>query len=246
MYWVPEPQGTSPQEIADHARLAYAFDRPPSKLELMGTGPGGKSGVMLVAADSMGRYQVGYHPDEQEWHRRPAGLGPEVWVGYYLAAPPGPDELARLESLRGYRVRLGDGREWVAPRVLAICSQPALPRRMVLNDAGNFVPGDVCPQYAHLSEICERYVERAMEAVKDAVADDAQSGDLVEFSCGPDEVADAVTLLAVNYRISKFEASLLGLFTEEDSGSAVLRASSEWDFFTEAVIARAKKNQLEH
>jgi len=160
-----------------------------------------------VVVSAMDDHQVGYFAGRQTWREAPGG---KYWVGMISGEPPAPEDLQRGELLAGYRLTLGDGREWRIPVALepaeidgTIRAETCLPRLMDLDEQGNFCGGEtVVPQFADLQAAAAAYYE-AFEAAT------AGDGDVrFEF-----EDAAAVTVLQAQYRIDRVEVVMLGLLT---------------------------------
>ena len=88
-------------------------------------GPGDEMGLLLRAepATSTGNLspRFDYLPDDQTWQRvvdRSEGVERVLyWIGIDNAEPPKPTDLARLKTVDGYLVKLGDGQMWKIPLI---------------------------------------------------------------------------------------------------------------------------------
>lgn len=227
LYYIPEQQAQVTLEQLKAGGLEYAFETLPTASGVQG-GPDGGSGVILAQEPFTPAHRIRYLPEQQTWRKLPRieacetceGREPcktrelcetcQPWVGMYRDDPPGPQDLARREMLDGYLLELGDGRQWQIPVAREVCekdgrfvSESALPRRMELSQAGEFVPGDPLPQFASLSAAAAEYYDAFDRALK-------EDGGKIRFEF--DDQA-AVTVLAANYRISRLEVVMLGLLT---------------------------------
>lgn len=211
------PQQTRGITLADikAAELGYAFEERFTPCEVRG-GPD-KSGGVIVADDrGVPGHQIGYYPDQQEWRKIP---GIEAWVGCYREAHPTPADLARTRMLNGHLVRLGDNQDWLIPVARGQIETDnqelrwyvALPEVIGIDDAGNWEPGAVLPQYAELWEIANRWWNIQGEATAEKEADETAESVTVRFDfAGVNDAA--LSALATNYRMGKAEVVLLGLF----------------------------------
>ncbi len=243
LYYLPKHAGVASLEQLEALGLAYAFEARPAFRGLTG-GPDGGDGVIVAEKNTVGDVLLGYFPDRQTWRKIPRQIGQDdridrtdpvhpvdpvernpgggdCWVGMYHGDDrPAPADLARREQLPGYIVPLAGDRSWHVP----VCRQAseagdkieriqALPRRMELDDAGGFIAGEVVPGCATLDSVAVAYFE-AFEAAADPDAEE------VRFEFDVDTAA--VTVLAANYRLSKVEIVLLGLFTFGGSQAATV------------------------
>lgn len=216
LYYIPGHEGQVSLEQLKTAGLEYAFETQPTANGVQG-GPDNGNGVIVAQEPFTAAHQIRYLPEQQIWRKMPQR---EIYLGIYgdpaesgfevPPCPPGPGDLARREMLDGYLLELGDGRQWQIPVAREasekdgrLVSQSALPRRMELNEAGEFVPGDPLPQFASLSSAAEEYYNAFDRAVK-------EDGGTIRFEF--DDQA-AVTVLAANYRIGPLEVVMLGLLT---------------------------------
>ena len=190
---------------ADVARLGCAHVLPRfKKCNLGASGPGGHVGMLAT----YGGEEIGYYPDKQIWRKR----GPGVWVGMWRELPrPTLAELATDAQLPGHEVVLRDGQRWVAPMARewddsAESSRVRVPAAFDLDDDGRWVRGEVEERYRRLWEIASKRW--------DSIGDEAAA------LLVTDATDMAVECLAVNYRIGRVEAALLGLF--DDQGRAAI------------------------
>lgn len=80
-----------------------------------GTGPGELSGTIIFYSSPETNLprRCGYYPSEQTWQQ--VDDGSLLWIGLDNASPPTPADLERKKVFKGYRLELGDGREWEIP-----------------------------------------------------------------------------------------------------------------------------------
>jgi hypothetical protein len=205
--------------------LGYALADGCAAASVNGRGPGGKSGVCACKTAE----KFGYHPDQQTWIRihNPAVTTP-VFVGYWNDSPPTPAELAKPAILEGWPVRLMDGGDWIAPaayRWFDDGDEPpkwsyALPAHAEIDDSGAWTRGRVRKDYARLWDIAKTH----FDLLVGAASDESPTTD-IELSA-KDTRDLAAEVLGVNYRVSKWECALLGLFDDPPTMAAqVLRAT---------------------
>jgi hypothetical protein len=168
--------------------------RQTSCYELPGRGPGGHSGLILqvTAGDPL---RIGFQPDLQTWHERPAGC--DCWVGIDNEHPPTPADLA-IGTPRGDELELGDGQLWRVPVV-----------RSPVDDARSAIPFDFAYDGNGMLAILRR--ECALWDLSEhgwnhyfhrAQYPDISAEILIELCLGA---------LGLNYRVGKVEQTLLRL-----------------------------------
>lgn len=184
-----------------------------SLLEISGAGPGDKSGTLLVplAPGCEVPKHLGYHPAFQTWHDEG-----DFWIGFDKESPPAPEDLARGKQITGYKMRLGDGQEWVIPILRRPDDSSELPSAFAFA-AGGQVTQAVRPQYRELweasAEICQWFVEGTLiEAARSRLAE------LVTW---------CVRILGVNYRFDCTLQNHLGVIGNEEWAS-ILCYAIDW------------------
>ena len=180
----------------------------------VGDGPGGKPGLVIGFGDD----RVGYYADDQTWH--PAAGG-DYWIGWN--EKPEPGDLERSELIAGHEVEL-EGGKWVIPVARSEVQGSMLPHRMVLNEEGEWTHRPL-EAYSKIQGHAERVWEQMMQQVE-ASANDGPDDDFEPMT--DKEVAEiAVEALAVNYRVSRWEVSALGLLTNAKA-LEICRALVDW------------------
>jgi len=253
LYFLPEC--ADPPELGDLRKLGlgYAFEKTPAAtIKGNGSGPGGLSGMVIGASNDLE-----YVPARQTWRRVPSvecrvssateadgnaienrksPIANPPWVGMWNDNPPAPEELIRRDVLVGHSVRLGDGREWIAPVARGWADGGGwfngLPHRFDLDDAGQWTRRSIVAAYAELWEIATWFWDAF-------VGSNAEAGTTVMLNNA--KVNDgAIAALAANYRIGRLEAAMAGLL-EDRSAVEVLKALIDWP----KVMEWSKKKALE-
>ena len=229
LYYLPNEAGSITLEKARAAGLGYAFDRPSISTGQVPAGPGDASGVIFFYGDPPAG-GVAYRPEAQTWRKIP-GLESGAWVGRVNAETILPESVARAQQLDGHQVELGDGQQWLVPIALAapedqdqqLLLHPALPRRLGLDDAGQWQPAGPILRYEPLWQAACKFWEGFRLGQFDAQTSAA------EVECNEDDsCAAAITALAANYRLGPAEVDVLGLFDEQCIGR-ILLAMIDWD-----------------
>jgi hypothetical protein len=206
--------------------LGYAFEDGVTYNRVLQGGPDGGRGVVFCEAGGDSRYD----PGSQEWHRYPGR--DDLWIGWRRDARPGPAELARKNGVRGYPVRLADGREWMIPVAVLPGLEPALPRLQEW-DGEEWTLGRVQDKY-------RRYWDTAM-AIFEKVRVGLEDGE-TEISVDTQDLsAQAMTL---NYRVGPAEISALGLW-DENSDAEIAMAAINWNVWRDAMAVEAEKKSPE-
>ena len=147
-----------------------------------------------------------------DWRKMPGlpfyfGVDPSV-------ALPGPDELVRDEIIAGYPIALGDsdGPRWTIPLARCWPEGSQIPSSMGYGPDGAFVTKPVA-RYAPLCRKAERLFDTL--AVEYGLVEKPDDAELVEISGGKEGFDLAVEILAVNYRVSAAEVSMLELVSTD-------------------------------
>ncbi len=211
-------------QIEKH-RLGYALDVE-QRSTRESAGPKGK-GLLISVVDDPAT-MIEFNAEKQKWIPATAsGCKEGAWVGMEIENPPGPEDLARPEMVEGFHVQLANEQEWIVP----VAKQ--FPKSITF-----------APDGAMIETPMERYKELCQQSDRIWVALRTQLG-LLDDSEEPvtislAESADlAMRILAVNYRIGKAEATLLGLL-DTDCIAEILRWFADWPTFIEVNKARFK------
>ena len=210
-YWIPIERSTNSAGLLARLRtdgLAYAIDERLTS-RASDTGPDARRGVTVCRGGNEDG-QLGWWPERQTWKRVP---GTELWCGMYTESPPGPDDLRRAEQITGEWVKLDDGNRWLVPmarRWMDVDGELMwahnLPRRLTLDDNGQWIAGGIKPRYQRLWDLATGY----WEAVISGMASEDGS---YRFEVDVDAVA--IAALQVNYHVGPIELDMLGVFDEQ-------------------------------
>lgn len=202
------------------------FDAEVSCQDLVGLGPGGAPGAILVrlAAGGAGLPdRLGYYPAQQTWDDDADGRF-RYWIGFDPAQRPQPEELARGGRFQGWDLTLGDGQSWRIPIVRRPDDTTELP--CMLHVRRGLVEERIKSQYAALWDRCG-------SAVRWWTEDAPTKEDY------PEAFALAADVLGIAYRIGPHEASALGLFDSNNLWTATACAI-DWPR-VERLLAAQKK-----
>lgn len=187
-----------------------------SIIEITGKGPGGHSGVLITPlVNGQPPLRLGFFPDFQTWHEKPAGC--DAWVGIDKEYPPTPGDLQIGQLLRGSDVQLGDGNLWRVPIVRTPFSRDqmgrsSLPRDFVY-DADGIATGVRQASSDHLWELSGQVWDHSTNREKFPTIDLQV---LLEV---------CIEALALNYRFGKAEQQVLRLIN-----------STNWEAISDALL----------
>jgi len=229
LYHVPAVAGKTRPSRADLEALGLGYILPADgdvDALQVGEGPDKQAGTLLSPSGIDGHCR--YVPAEQTWVRGPAG---KYWIGYWNNHKPTEQWLRRPKLIAGWPVTLLDGDAWTVPVARSLVNGATLPQRLMLGEDGETWLLKDLPQYFSLC--------KDADFVFDLLVTRAQAGEKVSIAYA-DGMRIAVGALAVNYRISAFEASAIELFTG-DAMSEVLSALIDMPGLHKMLDAQAKK-----
>jgi len=227
------------------ATLEHLKDRLDGGMHRQGLnkGPDGQ-GMLICAADRMEASRLRYHPEEQQWTLVPACGRPAYWVGVISGETPGPADLVRKKTLPGHLVELADGKHWLCPVARGQGQQDGrlvwyhtLPRSLILREDGTWSEGEVVHRWARLWQIAEAYWQARMGAADP----EAPVGSELQFDF-QGAAAAAAECLAVNYRLTPVEISLLDLL-DTDSPRKILDSLIDWPTLVALAAELEKKTE---
>ncbi len=170
-------------------------------------GPEGESGILFLAgpvSSDRKAPRIGYYPAQQTWQSCNHG---KFWLGYETSHRPEPADLVREEMIAGHQVTLADGHDWMVPLARVFPKGTALPQALVLGPDGELVTESL-PQFAKLSQDAERVFE--WHIGEDVTMNLQEAWDA------------AIRALAQNYRLDKWEVSMLRLLTDANVTETLL------------------------
>lgn len=200
------------------------------------TGPDGTGGMVVTFNVRGERLHPAFNtdqtwiPTDQAWY-----------VGVNKAERPGPDDLARARVIEGHLVELLDGKRWELPICRSVVRGSTLPKRLSLNADGKSIARVELDEYVELCSKAEKFFGQFYAAMQAATAE--QQSQSFEW----DEVelyTTASEALGVNYRVSRWEVELLGLFSDEKMFE-VLKAITDVPSIEAAGEALKKKQMAE-
>lgn len=234
LYFIPKPNSTPVQSDAELEAAGIACVGPGKgggQSIWTTSGPGGLSGAIFApnAADGSAVEMPAYDAAKQRWRKHPSG---KYWAGVWTDDPPTPEALLRDEPIRGGDARLADGHVWdvpvCVPAYVRGMGGMTLPMRYDLSEADELI-AVVRDEYKGIADRCHGYYERYVGLRKDPEDREAWTR---QFN---DDVSLAVDLLALNYRVGRFEAiAVLGLLGDREF-VRVLNAAIEAEAIQDAI-----------
>ncbi len=212
VYHLPDAQGALTPDHLKRAGLGYAF---PPGCEVHcreSEGPSGKRGLLVAMSDKL----LGFSVKEQDWLEM-AGLlrdvdkKPVPWVGLWKDARrrPGPVQLQRAKRcIEGHAVLLGDGHAWQIPVVRGVRGGCALPRIVIVDSASGRATERVRAEYQVLMDLSLSLWHGITEAWEEGRKAEPSIEDILKLGSES---------LAVNYRVRRWEISLLELLDTENA-----------------------------
>ncbi len=173
-------------------------------------GPGGESGCTFAltspAAVCGNSPRVGYYTSKDDPNENPQTwletMGGKMWVGWENAHPPKPVDLQRQIPV-GRAVTLADGNVWVVPVLRDVIGKTTLPTTMGVDARGNAVQNKVLPEF-HRAWKLTQMLFAASKGFDPALISDEETWEL------------ACIALGMNYYVSTWEVSALGMITTEN------------------------------
>lgn len=130
----------------------------------------------------------------------------------------------------GVMLQLGDGNEWLAPRLSMWGSSggftPAYSMVVDLDEKGNWISGGASPESQHMKELFDRLYPWMEDP------SGVEAGQALDAAC---------ELLGINYVVSKVELAMLKVLKTDDTLIRILSTALDW----ETVIEWSKKKMQE-
>lgn len=213
MYFRSGDQRTLTKEGVAKLRLAYAFPAGIQCVQVNSNSPSKSQGLVFADPARHEGKRVGYFPDQQTWRKLPTVEGrPELWVGYWNDAKPGPGDLRRRELLRGPQLKLTDGQAWQIPIVRHFDDasqqwESDLPALLDIDDAGKLIKGTPLKEYSHLWDVTTPLADTQF----------ANDSEISSREVTEEQVVTAVVaLLQANYVVALPELIAIGALQEAD------------------------------
>lgn len=181
--------------------LAYAFADAAVKCRQVTGGPGDGGAGVLFTLNQRDKLDL----DQQTWRRIPGG---KAWCGHWNDERPTADSLLRPKALQGHTIELGDGCEWHVPIARTVDDNLSgamlLPRKIVTNDEGEWIYGEVIERCRRLWQIAEIWWDHVCGG--QIVGGEVSGVDPQAVHSMASEV------LGFNYRVGPAELSMLGVW----------------------------------
>lgn len=233
LYFIPN---ANTGDIGEPSSLpfAYAFEKK-SKLSKVqsGTGPDGKSGVIVANPGSVKAPQMRYVADKQTW----CNCG-EYYCGVWNDAIPSPEDLARKEQLPGEYLELADEREWLIP----------IARRWSINESSQAMEWEtdiprtieIRGQSIFHGPVIKRY--QALWTIANAIyntRDDGETADeLVSLEAERDLMGGfypramcAAMIIQENYRVGPVECTTLLRLLDTSTANRIFDVLTNWNSY---------------
>jgi hypothetical protein len=221
LYFRSGDQRTLTREGVAKLNLTYAFPAGIQCVQVNSNSPSKSQGLVFADPARHEGKRVGYFPDQQTWRKLPTVEGrPELWVGYWNDAKPGPGDVTRSPMLAADMVvRLADGNPWRVPKVRQYDGvsgnwECLLPSLYDYDEKGNLFPSKPLAKHAHLWELTHP-IAMAMCVTTD----------------GPTGITDeqvqqcAVALLQANYVVDLPELVAIDALATGDTFASIVMAA---------------------
>lgn len=231
-FWSGGPASISVAKASEFG-LGYAFAGASIETrQVNGNSPSGKAGLVFCDEKRQGGRVCGCDMANQTWRKMPDVEGrPELWVGYWNDAKPGPQDLQRETMLRGPLIKFADGNQWQIPIVRKWMEdryESELPALLDYDSTGKITRGKPLAKYAELWDATT------------AIADAHVSGEAYT----EDQLYDALfRLLAANYVVSFVELVSLGALADDGAIGVAVLASCRYDMLIDWIDSTQKKTE---
>jgi hypothetical protein len=234
LYFIPDVNGVDDATLK-RVGLEHLLGAP-RRFGRMDRGPAGGPGCLVDLATGPDAPALAWVADAQQWPECPnAGFR----IGFTKGAAPGPRDLQRADLIDGYPVTLADGNEWIVPLARVFATGRAVECRMRLGEGGRWVAAEAVERLVGVEAVASG-IWAGLEAQFQLNAELAAASKPLNPVTISIDVDAAISGLAVNYRIGKFEVSALGLFTPSIVKD-VLLALVDWPTISAAAGALEKK-----
>lgn len=242
LYFRSGDQRPVTKEVVSSLELGYAFPAGVQSGQVGNNSPSGKQGVVFADEKRHQGRRVGYFPSEQTWRKMPNREGrPELWVGFWNDAKPGPEDLVRGNMIPGeVAMTLGDGNRWVIPTLAEFDSEKrdgdcTLPAPLDFDDEGNLFTTAPVGEYGELWEAVHPV---AVGVCFGGTEPDAEIREPSE----KDIRAAAFRLLRTNYVVDMPELVMLGCLRNDSTFRTIVIASCRGQWLMDAINELSKKN----
>lgn len=230
------------KDVAAKYGLAYAFPAGFTNCQVNSNSPSKSQGHVFADPARHEGKRIGYFADQQTWRKLPTVEGrPELWVGYWNDAKPGPSDLERPNMLPGeVAMTLGDGKRWVIPTLTEFDPETkegecALPAPLDYDDDGNLFTTKPVGEEGALWDIVHPVALGACFGSNEPDAEIKDASDL-------DVRTAALRLLRRNYVVDMPELVMLGCLRNDTTFRTIVIASCRGEWLMEAIHELSKKN----
>lgn len=242
LYYRAGDQRTLTREGVAKLGLAYAFPGGIQCVQVNANSPSKSQGIVFADPARHEGKRVGYFPDQQTWRKLPTVEGrPELWVGYWNDAKPGPSDLERPNMLPGeVAMTLGDGKQWVIPTLTEFdpetrSGECKLPAPLDYDDDGNLFTTSPVGEYGELWDAIHPVALGACFGSNEPDSEIKDASDAQLRSA-------AIRLLRTNYVVDMPELITLGCFRRDTTFRTIVIASCRGEWLMEAINELSKKN----
>lgn len=193
-------------------------------------GPDGSSGAMVIPQPRSRASVPTIRPGQFEAHKSQHG---EYWLVWDPADPPSPAGLERWETVPGVHCELGDGRLWECPTIRTTCRVDHLPA--AYSKLNGKLSRQVLPEYQEAWSLSLTWSCRLL--------DDFRDKPVVQVMGPENAFTGSIKCLALNYRVSDEEVSLLQLLNDRTM-DAVIDAAVDRAWFDDVTDGGDQKKSL--
>jgi hypothetical protein len=242
IYGVANDQRPVTPEKASKWGLGYAFTGTIENRPVNGNTRWGSAGNVFLDTDRHKGFDAGVYLDRQTWRKLPTVEGrPELWVGYWNDAKPGPEDLQRPAMLPGeVAMVLGDGNRWVIPTLTEFDAETksgecSLPAPLDYDDDGNLFTTKPVGEYGELWDAVHPVALGVCFGSNDDESEIREPSD-------KEIKTAAFRLLTANYVVSMPELVMLKCLRNDATFRTIVLASCRGEWLMEAINELSKKN----
>lgn len=225
LYFLPSERTYQPIHLVEYG-LQHIVDSGVGILQQQVIrGPGCQPGVLIGAEDRWTQGDVKWSDHLRHKPLPKPHAAKQAMCCWLDGKIPAPADLVRVKQLSGQYLTLADGRPWLVPHARRWSGGQyliELPRAVDIDDDGQFVMGDVLPQYAAIWEHACNYWDQLTESARKV-----QAGESGDFTIN-NPMQIIVDALAANYRVSARELGIMRAIDDQIVND-VLRVLIDYD-----------------